>query len=55
MIIILATLLLTIAILLFSVTILSGLQRACSQPSRVNEIRHMRQQGLAVNQEGEAA
>ncbi len=55
MIIILATLLLTVAIFLLGATILSALQRACSQPSRVNEIRRMRQAGLAVNQEGEAA
>jgi hypothetical protein len=55
MITILATLLLVVAILLFGGTILSGLQRACSQPSRVNEIRRMRQTGLAVKQESEAA
>lgn len=55
MIIILATLLLTIVILLFGGTVLSGLPRVCSQPSRVDEIRRMRQEGLAVNQEGEAA
>lgn len=55
MIIILATLLLIVTILLLGGTILSVLQRACSQPSRVNEIRRMRQEGLAVNQEGEAA
>ena len=55
MIIVLATLLLIVAISLFGGTILSVLQRACSQPSRVDEIRRMRQAGLAVNQEGEAA
>jgi hypothetical protein len=55
MIIILATLLLIVAILLLGGTLLSVLQRACSQPSRVDEIRRMRQAGLAVNQEGEAA
>ena len=49
-----STILLLIAVLLFGGTILTVLKRACSQPSRVNEIRRLRQEGLAVNQEGEA-
>lgn len=53
--IVFATLLLLVAILLFGGTIVIVLRRACAQPSRVNEIRRLRQAGLAVNQEGEAA
>ena len=50
-----STVLLLIAILLFGGTILTVLKRACSQPSRVDEIRRLRQAGRAVKQEGEAA
>lgn len=53
--IIFATLLLLVAILLFGGTIVTVLKRACAQPSRVNEIRRLRQAGCAVNQTGEAA
>ncbi|MGQ4808787.1 hypothetical protein NKDENANG_02176 [Candidatus Entotheonellaceae bacterium PAL068K] len=49
----LATLLLIVAIVLFGGTILTILQVACSQLARIEEIRHLRQEGLAVNQEGE--
>jgi hypothetical protein len=43
-----ATLLLCMALGLFGGTMLVYLRRACTQPSRVEEIRHLRQAGLAV-------
>jgi hypothetical protein len=43
-----ATLLLCMALGLFGGTMLVYLRRACAQPSRVEEIRHLRQAGLAV-------
>jgi hypothetical protein len=51
--VILATLLLSIAIILCGGTMLIYLRAACSEPSRVEEIRRLRQEGLAVHQEGE--
>jgi hypothetical protein len=36
------------AIALFGGTILVYLKTACAQPSHVREIRHLRQEGLAV-------
>jgi hypothetical protein len=36
------------AIMLFGGTILVYLKAACAQPSRVREIRHLRQAGVAV-------
>jgi hypothetical protein len=55
MMMVLATLLLLLAIGLFGGTILVYLKAAISEPSRVQQIRHLRQQGLAVNQDGEEA
>jgi hypothetical protein len=49
----LATLLLIMALVLFGSTIVRSLSAACTAPSRVEEIRRLRQEGLAVNQEGE--
>ena len=43
-----ATILLGMAIGLLGGTMLVYLRRACRQPSRVEEIRHLRQAGLAV-------
>jgi hypothetical protein len=43
-----ATVLLCLAIGLFGGTMLIYLCRACRQPARVEEIRHLRQAGLAV-------
>jgi hypothetical protein len=43
-----ATVLLGMAIVLFGGTILVYLKAACEQPSRVREIRYLRQAGLAV-------
>jgi hypothetical protein len=43
-----ATVLLCMAIGLFGGTIFVYLRRAGAQPSRVEEIRHLRQAGLAV-------
>ncbi|ETX02321.1 MAG: hypothetical protein ETSY1_04065 [Candidatus Entotheonella factor] len=40
--------LLGMAIVLFGGTILVYLKMACAQPSRVREIRQLRQEGLAV-------
>ena len=48
-----ATLLLGMAIGLCGGTILVYLQAAGTQPSRVEEIRRLRQEGLAVQREGE--
>jgi len=45
---VIATVLLGMAIVLFSGTILVYLKTACAQPSRVREIRRLRQEGLAV-------
>src|SRR5687768_7461059 len=45
---VIATVLLGMAIVLFSGTILVYFKTACAQPSRVREIRHLRQEGLAV-------
>lgn len=50
---VLATLLLITAIALLGGTILVYLKAAVSEPSRVEQIRHLRQEGLAVSQEGE--
>lgn len=44
-----ATVLLGMAIILFGGTILAYLRAACVQPSRVREIRHLREAGLAVH------
>ncbi len=52
-VVVLATLLLSLTVVLFGGTILTCLQAACSQPLRIEEIRRLRQEGLAVNQEGE--
>ncbi len=54
-VIILAALILLMAIFLFGGTILTALKLAIAQPSRVDEIRRLRQEGLTVNQEGESA
>jgi len=43
-----AALLLCLAIGLFGGTILVYLRAACLQPSRIEEIRHLRQEGLTV-------
>jgi hypothetical protein len=43
-----ATVLLCMALGLFGGTMLVYLRRACMQSSRVEEIRHLRQAGLAV-------
>lgn len=48
-----ATLLLILAIILCGSTMVFYLKAACTTPSRVAEIRRLRQEGLAVNQEGE--
>ena len=48
MIIVIATLLLGMAVVLFAGTIFVYLKAACAQPSRVREIRQMREVGLAV-------
>jgi hypothetical protein len=53
-VVIFATLSLILAIVLFGGTILVYLRVACTEPSRVEEIRRLRQEGLAVHQEGEA-
>jgi hypothetical protein len=53
-VVILATVSLILAITLFGGTILVSLKAACTEPSRVEEIRRLRQEGLAVHQEGEA-
>lgn len=47
-----AVLLLLIAVTLFAGTILVYLKAALSDPSWVEHIRRLRQEGLAVNQEG---
>ena len=49
MIIGVATVLLGMAIILFGGTILIYLKLACSQPSRVREIRRLRQEGLETH------
>ena len=49
----LATLLLCLTILLCAGTILQYLVQSPYGPSRVEEIRRLRQEGLAVNQTGE--
>lgn len=49
----LATLLLIMMIVLCGSIIVRYLKVACTAPSRVAEIRRLRQEGLAVNQEGE--
>ncbi len=54
-VIVLAALILLMAIFLFGGTILTALKLAVAQPSRVDEIRRLRQEGLTVNQEGESA
>jgi hypothetical protein len=43
-----ATVLLCMAVGLFGGTMLVYIRRACAQPSRVEEIRHLRQAGLVV-------
>jgi hypothetical protein len=48
-----ATLLLSIAIGLLGGVLLVYLPLACTQPSRVEEIRHLRQAGLAAVHEKE--
>jgi hypothetical protein len=48
-----ATLLLCMAIGVFGGTILASLPLARTQPSRVEEIRHLRQAGLAVARDKE--
>lgn len=48
-----AILVLVLAIVLFGSTIFFYLKTAYTETSRVEEIRHLRQEGLAVNQEGE--
>jgi hypothetical protein len=48
-----ATILLCIAIGLFGGTMLVYFRLACAQPSRVEEIRRLRQAGLAVPREEE--
>ncbi len=50
---VLATLFLCLIIVLCGVTILRYLAVFSSHASRVEEIRRLRQEGLAVNQEGE--
>jgi hypothetical protein len=52
-IVVCATLLLCLAIGLFGGTILVYLRAASLQPSRVAEIRRLRQEGLAVQREGQ--
>ena len=52
-IVVCATLLLCLAIGLCGGTILVYLHAASQQPSRVAEIRHLRQEGLAVQREGQ--
>ena len=52
---ILAILLLCAAIVLCGGTLIVSLKAACAQPSRVEQIRRLRQEGLAVNQGGEEA
>ena len=52
-VLVLATLLLIMAIVLFGGTILATLKAACSEPSQVEQIRQLRQEGLSMNQEGE--
>jgi hypothetical protein len=52
-VLVLAMLLLIMAIVLFGGTILATLKVACSEPSRVEQIRQLRQEGLSMNQEGE--
>ena len=52
-IVVCATLLLCLAIGLFGGTILVYLRAASLQPSRVAEIRRLRQEGLAVQGEGQ--
>ncbi len=54
-VIVLAALILLMAIFLFGGAILTALKLAVAQPSRVDEIRRLRQEGLTVNQEGESA
>ena len=46
-----ATVLLGMAVILFGSTIAVYLQVACAQPSRVREIRRLRQEGLQAHQE----
>ncbi len=46
---ILATILLSIAIVLFGGTIIAYLHAACSGPTRVQEIRRLRHEGLQVH------
>lgn len=48
-----STLVLCLAILLFGGAMLRQLQIARSRPVWVEEIRRLRQEGLAVNQDGE--
>ena len=52
-IVVCATLLLCLAIGLFGGTLLVYLRAASLQPSRVAEIRRLRQEGLAVQGEGQ--
>jgi hypothetical protein len=52
-VIVCATLLLCLAIGLFGGTMLMYLRAASQQPSRVAEIRRLRQEGLAVQREGQ--
>lgn len=50
---ILATLFLCLTIVVLVGTIVQQRKTLASAPSRVEEIRRLRQEGLAVNQEGE--
>ncbi len=50
--VVIATLVLLMAILLFGSTILIYARRACAEPSRVQQIRRLREEGLAVPGEG---
>jgi hypothetical protein len=50
-VIVVATVLLGMAVILFGSTIAVYLQVACAQPSRVREIRRLRQEGLQAHQE----
>jgi hypothetical protein len=48
LVVVCATVLLGMAIGLLGGTILVYLRQACRQPSRLEEIRHLRQAGLAI-------
>jgi hypothetical protein len=50
-VIVVATVLLGMAVILFGSTIAVYLQVALAQPSRVREIRRLRQEGLQAHQE----